>query len=109
LISVDRLLDSEGFQVATAGSGREALEKAQRETHDLILLDIVMPVMSGYATLETMRRLDAYRKTPIVLLTAKSAEADREKGLRLGATRFLTKPIDPERLLEVIRELCVEE
>ena len=108
LISVQRLLESEGFEVATAAGGSEALQKAGTEIFDLVLLDIVMPGMSGYLTLEALRGMEAYRSTPIVLLSAKSAEADREKGLKLGATRFLTKPIDPEQLVAVIRDLGVE-
>ncbi len=105
LISVEGLLESKGYAVDTASSGKEALEKAASESYDLFVLDIVMPVMSGFAVLESLRKMEAYDTTPIVMLSAKSGEADREKGKHLGATRFLPKPIEPEKLIEALEEL----
>lgn len=103
LISVKSLLESEGYAVTTASSGAEALQKAGRQQYDVFLLDIIMPGMSGFEVCKSLRAMDRYNKTAVVMLTAKSAEADRQEGMEAGATQFLPKPVAPDRLLEVIR------
>jgi DNA-binding response OmpR family regulator len=88
-------LDAEGFHVLTASNGREALYAARREKPDLILLDIMMPEMSGFDFIK------AYRKeceTPIILLTAKLDETDKVLGLELGADDYVTKPFGMKEL-----------
>ena len=62
-----------------------------------------MPGMSGFEVCKSLRAMDRYNKTAVVMLTAKSAEADRQEGMEAGATQFLPKPVAPDRLLEVIR------
>jgi len=106
LLSVQSLLESEGYAVATAASGQDALDRSAEERFDLFLLDIIMPGLSGLEVCKALRAKPEYRETPIVMLTAKSAEADRQQGMEAGATRFLPKPIQPERLIEVLREVC---
>ena len=103
LISVKSLLESEGYVVTTASSGAEALDKAGCERYDVFLLDIIMPGMSGFEVCKSLRAMTQYNKTPIVMLTAKSAETDRQEGMEAGATQFLPKPVSPDKLLEVIR------
>ena len=103
LISVKSLLESEGYAVTTASSGAEALQTAGGEAFDVFLLDIIMPGMSGLEVCRSLRAMERYNKTAIIMLTAKSTEADRGRGLGAGATHFLTKPISPDALLEVIR------
>jgi len=103
LLSLEELLGSAGYEVTTAADGRAGLAAAGRQTCDLVLLDVVMPGLSGFDVCRALRALPAYRDTPIVMLTAKSAPQDREQGLAAGATLFLAKPIQPEQLLEMIR------
>lgn len=105
LISVESLLETEGFVVRTATNGPEGLELAARERFDLFLLDIIMPRMSGFEVCRTLRGMDGYEQAPIVMLSAKSAEADRRKGAEVGVTRFLAKPIDPDTLIEVLEQV----
>src|SRR5512138_2954637 len=92
---VREYLEAEGFHVVIAADGREALYAARAEKPDLILLDIMMPEMSGYDFLK------AYRKeseTPIILLTAKLDETDKVLGLELGADDYVTKPFGMKEL-----------
>jgi len=103
LLSIEELLATEGFAVTTAPGGKAGLEVAGRATFDLVLLDLVMPGLSGFEVCKALRAMPAFRDVPIVMLTAKAAPADREQGLAAGATVFLPKPIHPEKLLETIR------
>ncbi len=86
----------EGFRVVIAGDGREALFVARREKPDLILLDIMMPEMSGYDFIRAYRK---ERETPIILLTAKLDETDKVLGLELGADDYVTKPFGMKELV----------
>jgi DNA-binding response OmpR family regulator len=89
-------LESEGFRVVVAANGKEALYTARAEKPDLILLDIMMPEMSGYDFLKTYRK---ERETPIILLTAKLDETDKVLGLELGADDYVTKPFGMKELV----------
>src|SRR3990172_2172468 len=82
-------LSSQGFRVVTAGGGDEALRIAEQQRPDIAVLDIVMPDMSG---LEVMRRLRERTSIPVILLTAKDNDADKVRGLELGADDYLVKP-----------------
>jgi two-component system alkaline phosphatase synthesis response regulator PhoP len=93
-------LKKEGFRVVTARNGREAEEVARQETPDLIVLDVMMPVMDG---LEFLRRNRQGDDTPIILLTARVEDDDRVIGLELGADDYMTKPFRPRELLARIR------
>ena len=104
LISMEELLGLQGFEVTTAQSGEGALKKASEQTFDLVLLDVIMPGMLGFDVCRALREMDQYSRTPIILLTAKSAEADRKKGFDAGASRFLPKPIESKELLRILRE-----
>ena len=88
-------LEVEGFRVVIAANGREALYAARQEKPDLILLDIMMPEMSGYEFIKTYRK---ERETPIILLTAKLDETDKVLGLELGADDYVTKPFGMKEL-----------
>jgi len=98
-------LEFSGFQVVTAVNGIEALEMVEKQTPDLIVLDIGMPKMDGW---EVTRRLKADPKTkniPIIILTAYAQTSDQKKGAELGANRFITKPCDLTFLVEEINAL----
>ncbi len=93
-------LSSQGFRVVTAGDGEEALRIAEQQRPDIAVLDILMPEMSG---LEVMRRLRERTGIPIILLTAKDSDADKVRGLELGADDYLVKPFSPEELSARVR------
>jgi len=89
-------LELEGFRVVGAANGHEALEKAAREMPDLVILDIMMPHMDGFETLENLRESS---QVPVIFLSAKSDEADRIRGLDLGADDYITKPFSTRELI----------
>ncbi len=91
-----------GYEVASARDGVEALEMVRADRPDLILLDVMMPRMDGFQTLEALKSDPATRGIPVFLLTVKSKEVDRQKGYQLGADDYLTKPFSPNKLLERI-------
>jgi len=93
---VREYLEAEGFPACIAANGREALYAARAEKPDLILLDIMMPEMSGYDFLKTYRR---ERETPVILLTARLDETDKVLGLELGADDYVTKPFGMKELV----------
>jgi two-component system alkaline phosphatase synthesis response regulator PhoP len=93
-------LAAEGFRVAAAENGRDALYVARHEKPDLILLDIMMPEMDGYEFLRLHRK---ERDTPVILLTAKLEESDKVLGLELGADDYITKPFGMRELVARIR------
>jgi DNA-binding response OmpR family regulator len=97
---VESYLKQEGYRVATAYDGREALTVARRESPDLIILDIMMPEMDGYEFIEAYRR---DHTTPIILLTARVEEQEQVIGLDLGADDYVTKPFRPRELMARVR------
>jgi DNA-binding response OmpR family regulator len=90
LLGVGDLLASEGYRVSTARDGREALERFAADRPDLVLLDVMMPEMSGYDVCRAIRRTDPL--TPVMMLTAKAEEVDKVVGLELGADDYVVKP-----------------
>lgn len=104
LLSLEELFRRAGYEVTCSSGGREAVALAQREPFDVIVLDVVMPGSSGLDVCRTLRADPSYTRTPIILFTAKSSPADREKGMEAGATAFLPKPFDPKELLKVVAQ-----
>ena len=88
-------LELEGFQVAEASNGLEALEKVRDELPELVVLDVMMPEMDGFETLERLREIST---VPVIMLTVKGDEEDRIRGLELGADDYVTKPFSPREL-----------
>jgi len=105
LMALGELLKPEGYEVHTVSSGAEALEKLDRNGYDLLMLDVIMPQMDGFELCRRIREIERYRDTPIVFLTAKSRDDDKVKGLEVGANLFLSKPISPHKLLQIVSEL----
>jgi two-component system, OmpR family, phosphate regulon response regulator PhoB len=92
-------LTKEGYRVRTAEGGHEALQAARAEKPDLMILDLMLPGFSGYEVLQEMRRRPDLMEVPVVVLTARRDEADRVKGLELGADDYVTKPFSPRELV----------
>jgi two-component system alkaline phosphatase synthesis response regulator PhoP len=101
-IAVNELLKQEGYDVHSASGGKEALEKLEQESYDLMMLDIIMPEMDGIELCKKIRGIERHADTPIIFLTAKSHEKDRAQGLEAGANLFLSKPLSPDKLLKTI-------
>ena len=100
-------LESGPYSVELAHDGRSALERlSSEERFDLVLLDIMMPHVSGLEVLAELRKLPGREGTPVIMLTAKGQDTDRARAAELGATDFLTKPFSPKKLLARIDELC---
>lgn len=96
------------YQVTLVPDGRVALERLRGDERiDLVLLDIMMPYVSGLDVLAETRQIPHRSDTPVIMLTAKGQDADRTRALELGATDFLTKPFSPNKLLARIDELFV--
>jgi DNA-binding response OmpR family regulator len=93
-------LEAEGYQTALAADGETALRRIADERPDLILLDVMMPVVDGWGVLEALDR-DVFSHR-VVVLSAKTAERDVTRALELGASAYLSKPFDPDELIEVI-------
>ncbi len=92
-------LTREGYRVRTAGGGEEALEALAVERADIVVLDLMLPGFSGFDVLQEMRRRPEWADIPVVVLTARREEADRIKGLELGADDYVTKPFSPRELV----------
>jgi DNA-binding response OmpR family regulator len=105
LMSIEFILEMEGYEVHTARNGEEALEVAGRVHPDLILLDINMPLKDGYEVCRIIRDSDDLCDTKVILLTAKGQTLEKKKGLEVGADEYVTKPFGAEDLLEKIRNL----
>jgi CheY-like chemotaxis protein len=92
------------MQVLTATTGREAIATLDATPNvAIVLMDIMMPEMDGYQTIEVMRGNPAFRRLPIIALTAKAMKGDREKCLEAGASDYLAKPVNTEQLLSALR------
>jgi twitching motility two-component system response regulator PilG len=97
------VLSRKGYAVSEAATGREAFIKvADEELPHLILLDAMLPDMTGYDILAKLKQDTRLKEIPVVMLTAKDSPVDREKGMRAGSVAYLTKPFNPDKLLSVI-------
>lgn len=96
------ILELSMYKVVTAPNGKEGVEMAMEHKPDLIICDIMMPVLDGYGVLHAIHRNDHLKNTPFIFLTAKSERADFRKGMELGADDYITKPFDGAELLNAI-------
>lgn len=94
-----------GFNVFEAEDGFDALEKVRKNQPDVVLLDVMMPGMDGFAVCEALRNEGSTAALPIIMLSAKTDLESMNRGLRVGATKYLTKPISPEELTQHVREV----
>lgn len=107
LLSIEFILDMEGYEVHTARDGDEALEVAERVRPDLILLDINMPRKDGYEVCRILREREDMAGIKVIMLTAKGQTLERKKGLEVGADEYVTKPFSADELLSAIKS-CIE-
>ena len=105
VMSLEYAFKKKDFEVFIARDGTEALEISDREKPDLILLDIMMPEMDGYETLKRVRGNKDLSHTKVVFLSAKSKEKDMEKGLKMGAGSYMTKPFSIKKVISDIEDL----
>src|SRR6185437_10277361 len=104
IFALSSVLERRGMQVLTATTGREAIDMLDATPNvAIVLMDIMMPEMDGYQTIEVMRGNPAFRRLPIIALTAKAMKGDREKCLEAGASDYLAKPVNTEQLLSALR------
>ena len=96
-------LEREGFRIAQASDGEEALMLAREEAPDLVLLDWMLPLMSGIEVCRQLKRAPETRNTPIIMLTARREETDKVRGLDSGADDYITKPFSPAELIARMR------
>jgi CheY-like chemotaxis protein/two-component sensor histidine kinase len=104
IFALSSVIERRGMTVITAGTGREAIAKLD-STPDIaiVLMDIMMPEMDGYETMQVIRQNSSFRRLPIIALTAKAMKGDREKCLEAGASEYLAKPVNTEQLLSSLR------
>ena len=97
-------LKSAGYEVIEAVDGQDGLDKAKAKSVNLILTDQNMPRMDGLTLIKNLRGLPQYASTPILMLTTESSDAMKSQGRAAGATGWLVKPFDPQKLIEVVRK-----
>jgi CheY-like chemotaxis protein len=104
IFALSSVLERRGMTVLTAGTGREAIAMLD-STPDIaiVLMDIMMPEMDGYETMQVIRQTASFQRLPIIALTAKAMKGDREKCLEAGASEYLAKPVNTDQLLSVLR------
>ena len=105
LLSLVFVLEQEGYEVRSATTGRDGLAEMTRERPDLVILDLMLPDVSGYEVCQQARRDPALADTPILVLTARAQEAERQRGLAVGATEYLTKPFRVAELRDRVAHL----
>jgi len=104
IFALSSLLERRGMTVLTAGTGREAIATLESTPNlAIVLMDIMMPEMDGFETMQVIRQNPLFRRLPIIALTAKAMKGDREKCLEAGASEYLAKPVNTEQLLSVLR------
>lgn len=105
VISLEYLLQRDGYQVRVARNGQEALDAIQASPPDLVLLDVMLPLVSGFEVCQKVRENPALADMRIVMLTAKGRDVEMSKGLALGANAYVTKPFSTQDLLAQVRAL----
>jgi DNA-binding response OmpR family regulator len=105
VMSLEYTFKKNNFEVFIARDGQEALEILKNQLPDVIILDVMMPMVDGYATLEQIKKDERLKHCKVIFLTAKNKEKDIEKGLSLGANLYVLKPFSVKKLVEQVQEL----
>ncbi len=98
-------LEGAGFEVTSAEDGQQALSIAQKESFDLVLSDVNMPIMNGIQLIKELRKLATYKFTPILMLTTESGTTKKMEGKQAGATGWIVKPFNPEQLIKTVNRV----
>lgn len=101
-------LEFAGFEVVSASNGVETVELATREHPDLILMDVRMPLMTGYQACEALKQIPETQNTPVVFLSAKGQESEIQEGMGVGAVRYILKPLAPDDLVAQVKQVLEE-
>jgi CheY-like chemotaxis protein len=101
---LEQELEDSSYQILSAFNGREALDKIQREQPDLILLDLTMPVLDGFAVLSQVKADNDLRNIPVIIISAASDSRSIVRGIKQGADDYLTKPVDPDHFHQKVKE-----
>lgn len=102
---VEAVLIENGHEVTTADDGAQGLDASRNQQFDMILSDINMPIMTGISMVSKIRRLPGYEHVPIIMLTTESSDFKKDKAKNMGATGWLQKPFDPDRLMKAVNKL----
>jgi CheY-like chemotaxis protein len=108
-ILIERVLSTRGYRCISASNGQEALNILDRESVDLILTDLSMPVLDGYRTTHLIRERPTMANVPIVAVTAYALNDENEAAMQIGCNEYLTKPFKPRQLLELVDRLLPRE
>ncbi len=106
--ALDFLLRRNGYDVRLASNGAEALERIEKDRPDVVLMDVMMPLKSGYEVCQHMRERPELAHIKVVMLSAKGSEAEVNKGLSLGADLYITKPFSTQELVATINQLFAQ-
>lgn len=98
-------VESAGYSVITAFDGAEALKAVKEQKPDLVLLDVMLPKIDGYQVCRLIKFDEKYRSIPVIMLTARAGDSDKEKAMEAGADGYLTKPFQPEELFLLVGSL----
>ena len=107
LMSLEFLMKKNGYDVMVARNGMEALELAEKQMPDIVLLDIMMPDVDGYEICRYIKKSDKLKRTKVVFMSAKTKESDIQKGYDLGASLYIIKPFSTRELVKQIKELML--
>lgn len=105
VMSLEYTFKKNNFEVFIARDGQEALDILKNQLPDIIILDVMMPMVDGYSTLEQIKKDERLDNCKVIFLSAKNKEKDIEKGLSLGANLYITKPFSLKKLVEKVHEL----
>jgi CheY-like chemotaxis protein len=104
IFALSAVLEEYEMVITSAGNGRDAIRILEKEPQiDIVLMDIMMPEMDGMETMREIRKIPGLKNLPIVAVTAKAMKGDREKCIEAGAWDYLSKPVDTEQMLSVLR------
>lgn len=110
IFAITTILKTKGMEVISAENGKLGIEELKRNPDtEMILMDIMMPEMNGLEATQEIRKMDQFRKLPIITLTARAMKGDREKCLAAGATDYITKPVHNDYLLSVMHKWLMYE
>jgi twitching motility two-component system response regulator PilH len=104
VLSLKKMIEKWGHEALTAENANQALQVAHQDQPNVILLDIVMPGMSGFEAIRKLSKDQATKNIPVIFVSKKDGEADRVWGMRQGATAYITKPVNPDTLLAAISD-----